>query len=468
MLCSSAAQDDMHAERRNGGTGSRMLCAVSSSGAALASHVARRHTRGGPRQHTRLTAHRTAHRTAHLSLSLSLARAPMPVPTATAHAVPLDGDVTVFAEAVRATPVWSNPASRQHVRGTQYLAGEPYRWPAGLVNSLFKSLDKNCIRFFVIDDSGSMERSDGLRVERVPNGSCVKVPCTRWRELCDAVSFHAELAYEAQAPSEFRFLNRGHPIEIGYADDDRASLREFQELLRDGPSRGTPLCHHVREIVRRIVSIEDDLRRTNKKVSLTIFTDGESSDGDLAQALKPLERLPCWVVIRLCTNEDRIVQYWNTIDDNLELEMDVLDDWFGEGAEITQHNPWLTYGEPLHRFREFGSHYKELDLLDEAPLNADQLRATLAIVLGGEPNTFPHPTADLPGLTKHVHRLLESTPPTVDPKSLGRAGWIVSSRLNGRHGFFSMGSSGLDSAQLLLAAAAVFVGVVMVMGMLAG
>mgnify|MGYP003385803387 FL=1 len=49
-------------------------------------------------------------------------------------------------------------------------------------------------------------------------------------------------------------------------------------------------------------------------VVVTIATDGESSDGDIAAAMRPLQALPVWVVIRLCTDDERVVNYWNTID----------------------------------------------------------------------------------------------------------------------------------------------------------
>jgi hypothetical protein len=50
--------------------------------------------------------------------------------------------------------------------------------------------------------------------------------------------------------------------------------------------------------------------------------------------MRPLQQLPVWVVIRLCTNEDRMVEYWNNIDSAIELNMDVIDDPQGEAAEI--------------------------------------------------------------------------------------------------------------------------------------
>jgi hypothetical protein len=120
--------------------------------------------------------------------------------------------------------------------------------------------------------------------------------------------------------------------------------------------------------------MEAQLRATGQRALLVIATDGEASDGDITDAMRPLKNLPVWVVIRLCTDEHDVVNYWNNIDTELELEMDVIDDLSGEAREIHRFNPWLTYGEPLHRLREFGCSIKEFDLLDEKKLTMDQIR----------------------------------------------------------------------------------------------
>eukprot|EP01034_Spumella_vulgaris_P015571 gene15571-19896_t len=70
----------------------------------------------------------------------------------------------------------------------------------------------------------------------------------------------------------------------------------------------------------------------NQKALVVIATDGEASDGEVAEAMRPLKDLPVWA------------------------------------KEIHAYNPWLTYGEPLQRLREFGCSVKELDLLDERRL----------------------------------------------------------------------------------------------------
>ena len=63
------------------------------------------------------------------------------------------------------------------------------------------------------------------------------------------------------------------------------------------------------------------MRANNKTVALIVATDGEASDGNVSHALAPLVGLPCNVVVRLCTDEERIVDYWNNIDADLEVRM---------------------------------------------------------------------------------------------------------------------------------------------------
>lgn len=207
------------------------------------------------------------------------------------------------------------------------------------------------------------------------------VQCSRWAELTEALQFHINFARNACAPTEFRFLNSADPIKIGYNDaEEPARLATLLRVLDSSPTYGTPLCRHIREVIAQIRLVEGQLRATGQKACLIIATDGESSDGNIAEAMAPLKDLPVWVVVRLCTDEDRIVQYWNSIDEQLELSMDVLDDLCGEASEVHEKNPWLTYGEPIQRLREFGIAIKELDLLDERKLSPDEVRRVARIM----------------------------------------------------------------------------------------
>lgn len=201
------------------------------------------------------------------------------------------------------------------------------------------------------------------------------VPCSRWHELVDSMRFHVGLAKAANAPSEFRLLNGAPPCLVGVDNNDTTDILT---ALHGKPRGATPLCRHISEIVAEIQLMESSLRAAGKIVVVVIATDGSSSDGDIVEQLRPMETLPVQIVIRLCTDNDTIVDYWNAIDTQLDADVDVLDDLFGEAAEVYEYNRWLTYGEPIHRLREFGIDLKEFDLLDESILTMDQVRTMCA------------------------------------------------------------------------------------------
>ena len=317
-------------------------------------------------------------------------------------------------------------------RASQFLAKK--RWPPGLIKCVQDNLHKCAYRIFIVDDSGSMAASDGNRLVTSANGlHAKKIQCTRWSELAETVKFHGELAYMSQAPTEFRFLNTGHPIQVGTTEDGGTSLSVLQGMLSESPGGVTPLCRHVREVTHIVQSMEQQLRANRQEVSLTIFTDGESSDGNLAAALKPLEGLPVRVVIRLCTDNDNVLNYWNEIDSNLELQMDILDDLFGEYDEVRGNNSWLNYAEPLHRVREWGSHYKEFDLLDEGKLCDDHIRTVCALILGGDINRYPDLSTDAYAFADFVKRILTNVANVMNPCKKDLRPWVNVDKLRTIH-----------------------------------
>lgn len=192
--------------------------------------------------------------------------------------------------------------------------------------------------------------------------------------MTKAMRFHVGLAQAALAPSEFRLLNGNGPLRLGFSHADGAIVAVLNEAFDQQPTGGTPLCRHINEIVGEIREVAPQLRAAGQRACIIIATDGEASDGDVAEALRPLKDLPCWLILRLCTNDEHVVEYWNQVDQMLELNMDVLDDLAGEGKEIKGFNPWLSYTEPLQRMREFGVSLKEFDLLDEALLSFEHMR----------------------------------------------------------------------------------------------
>lgn len=272
---------------------------------------------------------------------------------------------------------------------------DKHKWPVGLRETVFKGVRKVAIRFYIVDDSGSMITNDGKKP--VANSVGVKklVKCTRWSELSDTLLFLAEMSESLQAPTEFRLLNGADPVLVGLGDDEGESLKFLKEVLEEYPAGPTPLCTHINAVVREISLMSDALRGNGQKACVIIATDGESSDGNVAKALKPLASLPVLVVLRLCTDEQKVIDYWDGIDNQLEIDIDVLDDLKGDAQQVMLKNGWMTYAEPIHILREFGSAIKELDLIDESTLSSEQMRFVCAqLFLGGKVNGLPHPGAD--------------------------------------------------------------------------
>ena len=105
--------------------------------------------------------------------------------------------------------------------------------------------------------------------------------------------------------------------------------------------------------------------------------------------------------------------------------MDVLDDLSGEAAEVNEFQPWLTYGAPLHRLREWGTCVKLLDLLDERPISQSELQSFAALILGvGATDGLPHPVLDWNGFLKALDAAQKDVPDVWDPARKRKRSWF--------------------------------------------
>jgi hypothetical protein len=168
-------------------------------------------------------------------------------------------------------------------------------------------------------------------------------------------------------------------------------VQEDLELFRQAfstvqPLGVTPLTLHLKRIYQSIQHLED-------RIVLVVATDGRPTDEfgyisplvdqEFEHALRQLQN-KAWIVIRLCTNDDRIIKYYQKLDDQLELSLEVLDDYLDEAKEVHGYNPWLTYSLCLHRCREMGmschGRYRWLDLLDERLLTRAEISDALQVL----------------------------------------------------------------------------------------
>lgn len=207
----------------------------------------------------------------------------------------------------------------------------------------------------------------------------------------------------------------------------------MERLLSSGPTGRTPLCEQIRQVIEQIKRHEAELRAGGKRVVVVIASDGVATDGDIATAMKPLQNLPAWVVVRLCTDNDEVVQYWNQVDEDLELDMDVLDDLAGEAAEVGEHNRWLAYGAALHRLREWGTSRKIFDVLDERNLAVSEMHELITLILGPEAEDLPNPQLDWDGFEAQLKQMLTRVPLVWDPLRSRRREWFNLTKLRAEY-----------------------------------
>jgi len=294
------------------------------------------------------------------------------------------------------------PRNSEKITESQIDRLKQQGYTRGLAESIGENNDAFALRIWIVDNSGSMAHPDGHRFIETNKSSNLKVAsCTRWKEIQETVEYHAQMAAMLKAPTIFRLLNdpgsRVGPQIFGVADkgdhmidsDLQVALTTMQNA---SPGGVTPLCRHIYECQKQIALLAPQLNAEGRKIAIIIATDGLPTDergygglskqAEFTNALRSLEGLPVWIVIRLCTDEDDVVNFYNDLDSQLELSIEVLDDFIGEATEVHSFNRWLNYSLVLHRCREMGFQNRLFDLLDERKLTKTELREFCTLMLG--------------------------------------------------------------------------------------
>ena len=301
--------------------------------------------------------------------------------------------------------------------------------------------------------SFSFPSHQGNRIIATKRKDDVKViPCTRWKELQGTIEYHAQMAALLQAPTIFRLLNnpgavvRPQQFAVAtrgseYIDADLSTA--LSTIMNASPGGVTPLVHHIREIQQEVAAMAPALTARGQRVAIVLASDGLPTDergigGEMQKrlfidAMRTLEGLPVWVVIRLCTDDEQVVSFYNDLDNQLELSLEVLDDFIAEGQEVYSMNKWLTYGLPLHRMREMGFHDRLFDLLEERKLTKDEVFDLCRIIFGSDKN-IPDAAVDFKAFAKCIARLAESESIQWSPSKKKMLPWIRVEALKKEYG----------------------------------
>ncbi|KAL3937538.1 MAG: hypothetical protein SGBAC_007381 [Bacillariaceae sp.] len=231
--------------------------------------------------------------------------------------------------------------------------------------------------------------------------------------------------------TKFRLLNMpGKSVGVQefavgmYGNDVESELRQARMVInRTKPDGVTPREQMLPE-----------LHRTGRKVAVVIATDGLPTDDqgnggeeitqEFVRALRGLEGLPIWLVVRLCTDEDEVTEFYNKLDGKLELSLEVLDDFMGEAKEVTKKNPWLNYAIPMHRCRELGYHDRLFDLIDERSLTKGELRDFCVLLFGSQYEEIPDPLSAWKDFISYVEDRLRREKDQWNPMTKKLMPWI--------------------------------------------
>eukprot|EP00984_Skeletonema_dohrnii_P029895 scaffold20854_cov126-Skeletonema_dohrnii-CCMP3373.AAC.4 len=285
--------------------------------------------------------------------------------------------------------------------------------PPGLFAAVMECYEAIDSRKWLIENSASMNIQDahammvGFKLEYIASVEFLGSGyVTRWQEFSQTFDFHVKMSARCWIPTEFWLVNDSGEgagsQRFSVACGNKKDLSEEREMAYKIIKRATleekrnTLASQLRRIEKRIAKEALELTANNKHVVLMLCTDGDelgrkgSAAQDFVDSVVALSKLPVKIIVRLYTDDDRIIDFFNRLDSKL-TDIEVLDDYFGEAMEVYLHNPWLTYGLGLHRLREAGLTSDFVGELDERCFSIEDIhRFCEEFFTGGEVD-LPHP-----------------------------------------------------------------------------
>jgi hypothetical protein len=202
---------------------------------------------------------------------------------------------------------------------------------------------------------------------------------------------------------------KDHGRDLQWMDRAQKDLELLRRVMETSePRYKTPLAGHMVAIHDQVEGMLSSLKDHQQKVVIVIATDGIPNDRDMfLGAIHMLQKLPVQFIVRLCTDDEAAIHFWNTLElDYRKLDIEIVDDFEVEAEAVASMNPWFNYSMPLQRAREFGVRHPLITTLKERPLTHDELRDFCALLFGVSASRIPHPKEDWETFYTDVEALL--------------------------------------------------------------
>ena len=201
--------------------------------------------------------------------------------------------------------------------------------------------------------------SNNIEVERVDSVS-------RWEELENCVAFHVRMASGCWIPTKFLLVHRLESDQAnvnqskfkvcwGRREDVRQECERARDIMRGMTldHRSCPLAALVRKVRENLAKEAPRLEVEGKKISVVVCTQGHitataicrrqdsgksssshhSNGGggvqELRSELEKLSKMPVKIILRMCTDDEEVLEDFNEMDKTID-SVDVLDDFWGE------------------------------------------------------------------------------------------------------------------------------------------
>lgn len=196
-----------------------------------------------------------------------------------------------------------------------------------------------------------MNAGDGNTLGKDVAGASKIVSGTRWQEISADIAIIADMSHDIGARTEFLPLNGAiRPLTIqGTNEGDVAKVIKGLATLEPRAGYTTPLAAATARIYLSILPKVQTLMKNQQQVCVVIATDGKPTDSGFQEALKQLQTLPVSVVIRLCTDDDEVVDYYNGLDAKLEAPLEVLDDLRSGPDDLVTNIAAVRHAQPRVR-----------------------------------------------------------------------------------------------------------------------